>query len=160
TTGEVAQRLPRERDRHRADGHVARADRGLASDPFSGCERLAKEPVHDGARGPLHECQLVGPLHLALYLGLTDDHRVEPGSHAEEMACSLAVPDRVEMRDELGRPDVSLTGKYPERGGLCLDIVPDGEIELGSVAGGERDRLVDVLGRDELSQDRCRSTLR
>ena len=64
------------------------------------------------------------------------------------------------MRDELGRPDVSLTGKYPERGGLCLDIVPDGEIELGSVAGGERDRLVDVLGRDELSQDRCRSTLR
>ena len=76
------------------------------------------------------------------------------------MAGSLAVPDRVKMRDELGRSDVSLTGEYPERGRLCLDVISDGEVELGSVAGGQRNRFMDVVGRDELSQHGGCSTLR
>ena len=136
------------------------ADRGLGADPLAGGERLAEEPVHDRAGGPLDERELVGALDLALDLGLADDHRVEPGRDAEQVARGVVVAKRVEVRDQLGRPDVGLAGEDPERGRLGLDVVADREVELGAVAGRERDRLVDVLGRDELPQHARGAALR
>ena len=58
---------------------------GLGAGALAGGEGAAEQPVQDRAGGALDERQLVGALHLALDLGLADDHRVEPGGDPEEV---------------------------------------------------------------------------
>ena len=73
-------------DRDRADRHGAAADRGLGAHALAGRERLAEEAVHERAGRVLHQRELVRALHLPLDLGLADDHRVEAGGDAEQVA--------------------------------------------------------------------------
>ena len=68
------------------------------------------------------------------------------------MTGGVHVPERVQVPDELGGADVGLAREDPERRGLRLDVVAHHQVELGPVAGRQRDRLVDVIGRDQLPQ--------
>ncbi len=120
--------------------------------PLAGRQRAAEEAVEDRAGGALDQRQLVGALDLALDLGLAEDHRVEPRGDAEEVAGGLGGAQRVEVADQLGRPDLGLAGEDAERGALGLDRVRDDEVELGAVAGRERRRLLDLVGGAQLAQ--------
>ena len=110
-----------ERARARARRRPTTRDTRLAAIAVSRRTRL---PVGSAARnrrlvsGPVVPCverELVGALDLALDLGLADDHRLEPGGDAEEVARRVAVAQRVDRVDELGRPDPGLAGEHPER---------------------------------------------
>ena len=136
----------RQLDRHRGHRH-ARARRS----PVSVRTRLPAASASRNSRfviGPvdaLDERQLVGALDLALDLGLADDHRVEPGGDAEQVArrrrCRAA--SRGAPSSSVGRMP-GLAREHAERGVLGLDRVAGDEVELGAVAGGDRDGLVDA----------------
>ncbi len=115
-------------------------------------ERVAEEPVRDRTGGALHERQLVGALDLPLDLSLADDHRVEPGGDREQVAHRLGPAQRVERAEQLGRPDLRLAREHGQRGALGLDRVCGEQVELGAVAGRDRDRLVDRVGGGQLGQ--------
>ena len=100
---EVAEVALGELDGDRGDRDALLADGGLGAGPLAGRERAAEHPVEDRAGGALDQRQLVGPLHLALDLGLADDHRVEPGGHPVEMPRRLGAAQRVERAEQLGR---------------------------------------------------------
>ena len=133
--------------------------RGLLADAAAGGERAAEEPVEDRPGPALDQRQLVGALDLALDLGLADDHRVEPGGDPEEVVGGLAAAQRVEVAEQLGRPDLGLAGEDAERRRLGFDRVGDDQVELGPVAGRDRRRLVDALGGGQLAQRADRAAL-
>ena len=58
------------------------------------------------------------------------------------------------MLDQLGRADAGAAGQQREHGALGLHRVADDEVELGAVAGGEHDGLVDRRVRRQLAQER------
>ena len=124
-------------------------DRGLGPGPLAGGEGAAEHPVEDRAGRALDQRQLVGALHLALDLGLADDHRVEPRGDPVEVPRRLGAAQRVERAEQLGGPDPGLAGEHPETGGLGLDRVGRHQVELGPVAGRERRGLADRLLGDE-----------
>ena len=157
--GEVAEGAARQLDRHRGDRDAALADRGLLAGAATGGERAAEEAVEDRPGRSLDQRQLVGALDLALDLGLADDHRVEPGGDPEEVADGLARAQRVEVAEQLGRAQLGLAGEDAEGGRLRFDGVGDDQVELGAVAGRERRRLVDALGRGQLAERPDRATL-
>ena len=90
---EVAQHRLRQLTATRATDTRERPIAGLRAHALAGGERVAEEAVGDRARDALHERELVRALHLALHLGLPDDHGVEAGGDAEE------VPHRVEAAE-------------------------------------------------------------
>ena len=150
--GEVAERALCEFDRDRGDREPLLAHPGLLARPAARGERPAEEAVEDRPGGSLDQRQLVGALHLSLDLRLADDHRVEPRGDPEEVARRLGRTQRVEMAEQLGRPDVGLAGEHPQRRRLGLDRVGDDEVELGPVAGRDRRRLAHLLGGGELAE--------
>src|SRR6185312_6206210 len=117
-------------DRDGADRDIARADRGLGPDALAGRKRSPEEPVHDRARGSLDQRELVSALDLTLNLRFAEDHRLEPGRDAEEMARGVLVAKRVEMPHQLRRPYLGLPREDPKRGRLRLHVIADGEVEL------------------------------
>ena len=149
---EVAERAPRQLDRDRGDRDVLLADPGLIAGAAAGGEGAAEEAVEDRPGAALDQSQLVGALDLALDLGLAEDHRVEPGGDAEEVADRVAGAQRVEVAEQLGGADLGLAGEHAERGRLGLDRVGDDQVELGAVAGRDRRRLVDAGGLGQLAQ--------
>jgi hypothetical protein len=105
---ELAEGSLRELDRDRRDRHRPRRDPGLRPRALAGGEGGAEDAVEDGPRRALDEGELVRPLHLALDLGLADDHRVEAGRDAEQVLGSMDAPHRVQVPDERGRLGVGL----------------------------------------------------
>ena len=150
--GQVAEGALGELDRDGGDRHALLAHPGLLPGAATGGERSAEEPVEDRAGGPLDQRQLVGALHLPLDLRLADDHRVEACGDPEEVADRLTATSRVEVADQLGRPDVRLAGEHPERHRLRLDRVGDDQVELGPVAGRDRRRFAHLLGGRQLGE--------
>jgi hypothetical protein len=112
-------------------------------------EGAAEEAVQHRAGGSLDEGQLVCALDLSLDLGLADDHRLQPGCDAEEVAGGVGSAQGVEGPEQLGGANRRLARDHAERGGLGLDGVGGDEIDLGAVAGGDRDALADRLLADE-----------
>ena len=90
--GEIAKRPLRQLHRDRGHRHALLGDPGLRSRPLAGGERAAEQPVEDRPGRPLDQRQLVGALHLALDLGLADDHRVEPRGHPEQVVGAVGWP--------------------------------------------------------------------
>ena len=75
--GQVAEAALGELDGDRGDRDAALADRGLGPRALAGGQGAAEEAVQDRAGRALDQRELVGALHLALDLGLAEDHRVE-----------------------------------------------------------------------------------
>ena len=145
-------RLPRSPSASRAastatdgDARVPDGDGGVGAHALAGRQRGAEELVGQRAGGLGGERGLVGALDLALDLGLADDHRLEPARHAVEMPRGVAVAQRVDPLEQLGRPHARAAGQPAQHGGLGLDGVADHEVELGAVAGREDDRLLDLV---------------
>ena len=138
--------------RRGGDGGRVLPDGRFAPHPAAHAEGLAEEAVHQLPRRSRLLRSLVGAAHLAENLCLAGDHRVEARRHAEEVHRGRLVGQRVERRGDLA------LAQFPERcelreGSLLggLGIVVD-DVELGAVAGGERDRLALLTGQpaDEL----------
>ena len=109
--GQVAEQLAGE---HHADGREAQlalADRRLGAHPLAGGERGLEQVVGERSDGLARERRVVGALDLTLDLRLADDHRLEPGGDAVQVAGGVAVAVRVDRAGELGRPDVRLAGR-------------------------------------------------
>jgi hypothetical protein len=157
--GQVAEHVGRELDGHRGHRHPRAIDPGLRAHALAGGERRAEQPVADRAGGPLDERQLVGALHLPLDLGLADDHRVEPRRHREEVPRRLAPAQGVEGAEQLGGAQLGLAREDREGGALRLHGIRRHQVELRTVAGGERHPLVDGLQAHELREHARRAPL-
>ncbi len=108
---EVAERALRKLDRDLRDRKRPLRERRLGARALAGGKGAAEEAVEHGAGRVLDQRELVGALDLALDLGLADDHRLEAGGDAEEVVGGAGAAHRVEVGDELGRPDVRLAGR-------------------------------------------------
>ena len=86
----------RQIDRDRGHAHAARADLRLCAHALAGCSAAANRRLVSGARAPGPHRRLVRAADLALDLGLADDHRLEAGGDAEELARGVAVARRVD----------------------------------------------------------------
>ena len=75
------------------------------------------------------------------------------------MAHRVSGAQRVEAPGELGRRHAGLARERGEGEVLGLDLVRGEEVELGPVAGRDRDRLADHLVRGQLREDACRAAL-
>ena len=110
---EVAERVAGGVDGDGGDAGAADGDGGVGAHALAGRQRGAEELVGQRAGGLGRERRLVGALDLALDLGLADDHRLEAAGHAVEMSRRVAVAQRVDPFEQLGRPDA---GAARERG--------------------------------------------
>ena len=126
--------------------HAAGADAGLRAHALAGGQRGAEEAVGERPGVPGRERGLVGALDLPLDLGLADDHRLEPGGDPEQLTRGVAVARRVDRLGELGGADRGVVGEQPEHVGLCAHRIPHHEVQLGAVAGGDRDGLAHLGG--------------
>ena len=149
-----------ERHRDARDAQLQLTDRGLRADPLAGRKRRREQPVGERTGRVLGQRRLVGTLDLALHLGLADDHRIEARDDPVQVACGLAVAVRVDRRGQLGRADPRLPRQHRQHPALGLDRVTDDEVELGPVAGRDRDRLVNVGGGAQLAHELRRPCLR
>ena len=76
--------------------------------------------------------------HLPVDLRFAEDHRVESGRNAEEMANRVAIPPHIEVGTDVGAESL---GHQPGNG--CRRRVRAfADVELGAVAGRENNRLV------------------
>ena len=115
---EVADDVAGEVDGHARDADALARDAGLRAHALAGLQRGAEQAVGHRPGGAGLERRLVGAADLALDLGLADDHRVQAGGHAVELARGVAVARRVDDRRELGRPDVGPAGELAQQLGL------------------------------------------
>ena len=150
-----ADQLAREADGDARDARPALAERGLRAHALAGLQRGGEEAVGQRAGRAGLQRGLVGALGLALDLGLADDHRLQAGDDAVELARGVAVARRVHRVGQLGRARARALGQPREQLGLGADGVTD-EVDLGAVAGGDRDGLADRVGRDELLAEALR----
>ena len=90
--GEIAEVALGELDRDRWDRDALLPDRGLGPDALAGREGAAEHPVQDRTGRALDQRQLVGALHLALDLGLAEDHRVEARRSPGRDVCAASAP--------------------------------------------------------------------
>ena len=107
----------------------------------------------------LASARVVGALDLPLHLDLADDHRVEAGGHAVQVPRSVAVAVRVDRAAELRGADPGLAGEHRQGRALGLDGVADDQVELGPVAGRDRDRLADLGGAAQVAHELGRSAV-
>ena len=96
-------RLLGERDRGRRDRQRRAADRGLGADALADLDRVAEDPGERLTRRALRLGLLPRAADLAEDLALAEDHRVEPGGDAEEVAHRAVVVVRVEVLGERPR---------------------------------------------------------
>src|SRR3954469_1932718 len=150
---EVADGLARELDGDRRDADPLAADAGLRADALARLERGAEQAVRHRAGRARRQRELVRAADLALDLGLADDHRLEPAGDAVELARGVAVARRVDDLREGGRADARARGELRERIGLGLHRVGRDEVELGAVAGRDRDRLLHLVVAPEGAQE-------
>ena len=132
----------------------AGADVGLGAHALAHLERLAEELVEQRPARPLLDAELPGRAHLALDLALPDDHRVEAAGDAEELGRRAVLAQHVAGAGEL-------VGRHPRvghdgRGHRVLGAPRVGrrDVDLGAVAGRERDGLGDLAAGDEAAQQR------
>ncbi len=151
--GEVADDFAGEVDGDRRDAHALAADPGLRAHALAGLQRGAEQAVRHRPGRAGGERGLVGALDLALDLALADDHRVEARGHAVELARRVAVARGVDDRGQLGRADLGAARQPAQQLGLGLHRVAADEVDLGAVAGRDRDGLVDLVAGDEVLQE-------
>ena len=148
--GERAEDLARELGGDRGDGDRRAADLRFCADALRNGEGALKQRVQHGAEGSCGaDCadlagDIPGLFDLAENLGLANDHRVERGGDAEEMADGLALAQRVQVRRNRGGGDVEVLVEEVQRDGWCCAVVraigafANGE-ELDAIAGGENE---------------------
>jgi hypothetical protein len=152
--GEVAERVGGGVDGDGGDRGAAGGDRRLGAYALAGGERGAEQLVGHRAGGAGAERELVRALDLALDLRLADDHRLQAAGDPVQVARSVAVAQRVHAAHQLRGPDRGAPGEDPEHVRLGLDGVGDDEVELGAVAGGDRDGLGDRRLPGQLADQR------
>ena len=138
---ELAEHLQGELDGGGADAHRALADGGLGAHALADFERVPEEAVEDDARAAAVAGLLVGGLHLGDDLRLADDHRVEARGDAEEMGDGAVAGVAVEARLELARRDAGVARQVRQRRLARRQRVARVHVQLGAVAGAERDGL-------------------
>ena len=144
-TAQTAEDLAGEIDGDGGDGDGGAADAGLGADTLGHREGALQERLERGGDGAGLARDSVGLLDLAENLRLADDHGVERGSDAEEMADGLALAELVEVRLEGGGGDGEvLVQEAQEVWRIAVaGVVLDGE-ELDAVAGGEDEGFSDA----------------
>ncbi len=139
-------------DRGVAEGDRALADGGLGARAASGRGRAAGAAAQDRARGAERFGLCRGLLHLTEDLGLAQHHRLQAAGDREQ------VPSRFGASFDVEAPFLLDLGSAAEkhRGqaaleGVLLVAVP--QVDLGAVAGGEKQRLFDRGLGDQPDQD-------
>ena len=108
---EAVEDAARQLDGRRADGDGFLRDPGLAPHALGDRERLVKAAMEHATRRTDRRRHPVLLLQLPEDLRLTDDHGIEAGGDAEEVANRLAIGVRVEVRRQGGVRDAVLAGE-------------------------------------------------
>ena len=87
-------------DRGGADGDGAGGDVGLAADAFAGLDGVFEEAIDDFAEAAARLSDPDDLLHLGENLPLSQDERVQPGGHLEEVPDGVAVPKHEQVLPE------------------------------------------------------------
>ena len=147
---ELAEHLQGELDGGRADAHGALADGGLGAHALADLERVPEQPVEDHGRAAAVAGLLVGGLELGDDLRLADDHAVEARGHAEQVRDGAVAGVAVQRRLQLGRRDPGMPRQVLQRGLARQQRVAPVQVQLGAVAGTERDGLAGDAGVEKL----------
>ena len=138
---QLAEHLQGELDGGRADAHGPLADGGLGAHALAHFERVPEQPVEDHGRAAAVAGHLVGGLELGDDLRLADDHAVEARGDAEEMRDGAVAGVAVERRLQLARLDAGVPRQVLQRRLARRERVAPVQVQLGAVAGAERDDL-------------------
>ena len=122
-----------------------RADLGLGADALGDGEGALEERLEGGGDGADFAGDGVGVFDLAEDLRLADDHGVERGGDAEEMADGFALAELVEVGlDGVGGDGEVLVQEAQQAGvGGAVACVLPGD-ELDAIAGGEDEGFADA----------------
>ena len=142
---ERAEDFAGEVDGDRGDGDGRAANLGFGADALGDGEGALQERLERGGDGADLAGDGVGLLDLAEDLRLADDHGVERGGDAEEMADGLALAELVEVRlDGLGGDGEVLVQEAQEAEvGRTVTGFLAGD-ELDAIAGGEDEGFADA----------------
>ena len=91
----------------------------------------------------------IGLLDLPRDLRLSEDHRIQSGGDAQQVADRFAAAEVVGVSIDLRRADLAFVGeKAPDRGQALAQALGLGE-NLHAVAGAEQQALLDAVGRGQ-----------
>ena len=131
--------------RRRRDGYGVTSDRGLRARAFPDAQSLLESSSQVAANHSLIGAGSERATHLAEDLGLTDDHRVDPRTHTEQMSHRGLVVIRVEVIHEvLGRHVAELGQEIAKVLSAAVELRHHG-VHLDAIAGRQDRTLEHVL---------------
>src|SRR5215470_2581629 len=126
-------------DSDRRHGNGGRSNSGLCPDALGNRECSRQERIEMGMHGAHGAGHRIGLLDLTENLRLSNDHRVETGSHTKQVADSILLAVLVQVGVEVG--SVELKVLADERAQVHTAILRVGE-KLNPVAGGENETFL------------------
>ncbi len=136
------------------DRHRIGADAGVGAHTLGHGKGLLQQAFHRRMQSTGAARGLIGILDLAENLRLAEHHRIQPGSHAKQVADGgiIGVPVKELIEPALGQ---SMVAEQPMlRGGLRTGF--DFDVKFGAVAGGKDQRLVHAGLARQVGQCRWR----
>src|SRR5207248_337430 len=124
-----------------ADRNRAHADFGLATHALSDGEGASDHGVEESGNGALLFGGGVGRFELSEDLRLADDHRVEAGGYAEDMADGVLASIAVDVLLQPGALGVLHGGEELFDAGLRVGAVLRNDGDFDAIAGGENHAL-------------------
>ncbi len=143
TVAQLAEDLLGELHRDERDRDRVVADARLRSRPLGGGHRSVPERVQDRPERGRGRGILVGRLHLAQDLRLTEDHRVEAGRDPEDVADRVLPLEPIEVRQDLGG-GAAVVLRNESGDGIGGPRILPASVDLHPVAGREDDRLLET----------------
>jgi hypothetical protein len=140
--GELAEDTLGEFDACGGDGHRAHAELSFGADALADFESALEKAVQNGAGGALFVGDLVSVADLAEDFGFAEEHRVEAGGNAEEVADGIAVVVMVERAGEnFGADRVEFAEKRRESVEAIVFGFGRDAVNFAAIAGGEDERF-------------------
>ncbi len=138
---QIAEDLFRQRRCGVADRDGAGTEAGFRAHALADGERRVKQAVQQRADRLRVRRGGVRVLHLPENLRFTDDERVEPAGHAEEMTRGVEAVDVVDVRREIRCLHPVELGEEGDEIGARRRRVVAGDVQLGAIAGRDDDRF-------------------
>ncbi len=148
--GKVGEHGFGEAHRGEGDGYRARTDARIRADPLGDRKRVLEKALQRRIEGAGMPGDRIGILDLAENLRLAENHRFEPGGHAEQVPHGIGIVVAVEEFLDVRAMQLPMSMQPVEWRGLGAGF--DIAVQLGAVAGREDGRFTHAGLRNQLDQ--------